>query len=44
LVLEVYAKKTRKIPLEVMDRCKKRLKEYDEIANKVAQKLPKGTN
>jgi phage-related protein len=42
LVLEVYAKKTRKIPLEVMDRCKKRLKEYDEIANKAAQKLAKG--
>ncbi len=44
LVLEVYAKKTRKIPLEVMDRCKKRLKEYDEIAKKAAQKLAKGTN
>jgi phage-related protein len=41
LVLEVYAKKTRKIPLEVMDRCKKRLKEYDEIAKKAAQKPAK---
>lgn len=43
LILEVYAKKTRKIPLEVMDRCKKRLKDYDEIAKKVAQK-PEGTH
>ena len=41
LVLEVYAKKTRKIPLEVMDRCRKRLKEYDEIAKKPAQKPAK---
>jgi phage-related protein len=29
LILEVYAKKTRKIPAEVIDRCKKRLKDYD---------------
>jgi len=41
LVLEVYAKKTRKIPLEVVDRCKKRLKEYDEIVKKAAQISPK---
>jgi phage-related protein len=41
LVLEVYAKKTRKIPLEVVYRCKKRLKEYDEIVKKVAQMSPK---
>ena len=29
LVLEVYSKKTAKIPKPVIDRCKKRLKEYD---------------
>jgi phage-related protein len=31
LVVEVYAKKTRKIPKEVIARCQQRLKEYDEI-------------
>jgi len=29
LVLEVYSKKTRKIPDEVIGRCKQRLKQYD---------------
>ena len=29
LILEVYAKKTRKIPDEVIARCKKRLQNYD---------------
>ena len=29
LILEVYAKKTRKVPKDVIDRCKRRLKEYD---------------
>ena len=29
LVLDVYPKKTRKIPDEVMNRCKQRLKQYD---------------
>ena len=29
LVLDVYPKKTRKIPDEVMNRCKLRLKQYD---------------
>jgi phage-related protein len=38
LILEVYAKKTRKIPQEVIDRCKKRLKEYDDAAPKAAKK------
>jgi phage-related protein len=37
LVLEVYAKKTRKIPDEVVERCKRRLKQYDE-AVKAAKK------
>ena len=29
VILEVYGKKTRKIPDEVIDRCKARLKKYD---------------
>jgi phage-related protein len=37
LVLEVYAKKTRKIPRAVIDRCKKRLKEYDDTVRKAAK-------
>ena len=32
LVLEVYAKRTRQIPREVMQRCKQRLKQYDAAA------------
>lgn len=31
VILEVYSKKTRKIPDEVMERCSKRLKQYDEV-------------
>lgn len=31
LILEVYSKKTRKIPDEVVSRCKDRLKRYDAI-------------
>jgi phage-related protein len=34
LILEVYAKKTRAIPPEVISRCRKRLKYYDDIAKK----------
>jgi phage-related protein len=30
LVIDVYDKKTRTIPDEVIDRCKKRLRQYDE--------------
>ena len=37
LIVEVYPKKTRKIPQEVIDRCKKRLKNYDEIVKKAAK-------
>lgn len=29
LILEVYAKKSRRIPMAVIDRCKRRLKQYD---------------
>src|SRR5438876_4706667 len=35
LVLEVYPKKTKKIPNEVIGRCRKRLRDYDEIVSKV---------
>ena len=37
LVLEVYSKKTRKIPDEVIERCQRRLKQYD-AAVKAAKK------
>jgi phage-related protein len=33
LIVDVYDKKTRKIPDEVIDRCKKRLRRYDEESN-----------
>jgi hypothetical protein len=39
LILEVYAKKTPKIPNEVIERCQHRLKRYDD-AVKVARKPP----
>jgi phage-related protein len=42
LVLEVYAKKTRKIPQEVIDRCKRRLKDYDAAAKEAVRKAAKG--
>jgi phage-related protein len=41
LVLEGYAKKTRKIPQEVIDRCKRRLKDYDETVKKAAKERAK---
>jgi phage-related protein len=31
LILDVYCKKTQKIPNEVIERRKKRLKQYDEV-------------
>jgi phage-related protein len=31
LVVDVYDKKTRKTPAEVIDRCKKRLRNYDDL-------------
>lgn len=37
LILEVYSKKTRKIPDEVIERCQQRLKQYD-VAVKAAKK------
>lgn len=39
LILEVYAKKTRKIPDEVMERCRERIKRYDDAVK--AAKKPK---
>lgn len=41
LVVEVYPKKTRKIPGEVIERCKKRLKQYD-AAVRAAKKKQSG--
>lgn len=41
LILEVYAKKTKKIPQEVIDRCKKRLKDYDEAVKRAAKRAKK---
>ena len=41
LVLEVYPKKTRKVPDEVIERCKQRLKQYD-VAVKTAKKKQTG--
>jgi phage-related protein len=41
LVLAVYPKKTRKIPQDVIERCKKRLKAYDETAKQVAKTATK---
>lgn len=41
LVLEVYPKKTGKIPDEVIERCKQRLKQYDAAA-KAAKKKQSG--
>jgi phage-related protein len=34
LIVDVYDKKTRRIPDEVIDRCKQRLKRYDETGVK----------
>jgi hypothetical protein len=41
VVVDVYDKKTRKIPDEVIDRCRKRLVEYDAIARRFANKPPR---
>ena len=37
LILEVYAKKTRTIPQDVIDRCRRRLKAYDEAVRRAAR-------
>jgi phage-related protein len=42
LVVDVYAKKTRRIPDEVIQRCKQRLKQYD-AAVRAAKKRQSGT-
>jgi phage-related protein len=38
LVLEVYPKKTRKIPDEVMERCRARMKQYDGLSKAAKNK------
>jgi len=42
LILDVYAKKTRRIPDEVIARCKRRLKNYDHAAKQTANDSNKG--
>ena len=37
LILEVYAKKTKKIPGKVISRCRKRLRDYDKAVKKAAK-------
>jgi phage-related protein len=41
LILDVYSKKTRKIPQAVIDRCKQRLKQYDAVV-KASRKRSSG--
>jgi phage-related protein len=41
LVLEVYARKTRKIPREVIERCRRRLRSYDQAVREAAKDRPK---
>lgn len=41
LILEVYAKRTRKIPSEIIARCKNRLRTYDEAVQKAAREAPR---
>ena len=38
LILEVYSKKTRKIPDEIIERCQERLKNYDAAVKAVEKK------
>lgn len=38
LILEVYSKKTPKIPNEVIDRCQRRLRQYDEAVEAAEKK------
>lgn len=41
LILDVYAKKTRKISDEVIKRCQDRLRRYDEVVNAAQQQSRK---
>lgn len=41
LILEVYAKKTRKIPTEVIERCQQRLRTYDQTVEAVKKQTKK---
>jgi phage-related protein len=40
VIVQVYAKKTRKIPDEIIAHCKQRLKDYDEAVKKAARGRP----
>ena len=44
LVLDVYAKKTRTMPREVLDRCKRRLRAYDDAVKKAAKQASDGSD
>lgn len=39
LILEIYSKKTRKIPDDVLERCKHRLKQYDAAVKAAKRQL-----
>ncbi len=41
LIVEVYSKKTRAVPQEVIDRCRKRLKDYDKAAKEASERSEK---
>ena len=41
LIVEVYSKKTRTVPDEVIDRCRKRLKDYDKAAKEASERAAK---
>lgn len=41
LILDVYSKKTRTIPEEVIERCQQRLKRYDEAVNAAKKRTGK---
>jgi phage-related protein len=42
LILEVYSKKSRKIPSEVIERCQQRLKQYDAAVQATNKQIGKG--
>lgn len=41
LVIDVFSKKSRKLPHEVIDRCRQRLKQYDEVMSRMQKSRPK---
>ena len=43
LILEVYSKKTRQIPDEVISRCQQRIKQYDAVVSAAKKQARKGS-